>query len=272
MREPSLMRVEAGLYLERMRAPSRPIFVRNTMHGLILVLSGSKRVREEGEEWRLCAGEGLFFAQGNHFVSHNSPDYRALTLFFDDDYLLGLIRRHELPFAREESQRAGISFGPADALGALLSSLVSTLDDGHFQEEIVRLKCELLLLESWAAHAEEVGRFFSHVRRSAPDCMWRILEEHLDTLHSVEEMGRLLEMSPSAFHRRFVKEFGMRPGEWLESRRMQKARHLLLDTRRSVSEIAAECGYATVSHFIARFRKRYGATPERFRRENDIRR
>lgn len=47
--------------------------------------------------------------------------------------------------------------------------------------------------------------------------------------------------------------------------RMEAACDLLKRTRRSVSDIALECGYADASHFGVAFRRRLGITPSEFR-------
>jgi methylphosphotriester-DNA--protein-cysteine methyltransferase len=44
------------------------------------------------------------------------------------------------------------------------------------------------------------------------------------------------------------------------------ARMLILETDRSIKEIAAEVGYKHVAHFSAAFRRRFGDAPSSFRK------
>lgn len=54
--------------------------------------------------------------------------------------------------------------------------------------------------------------------------------------------------------------------ECLFNYKMELARKLLLDTNRTIADIAFDCGYSHGSHFIAAFRKKHGVTPNEFRK------
>ncbi|MFG6403617.1 AraC family transcriptional regulator [Microbacterium sp. P04] len=49
--------------------------------------------------------------------------------------------------------------------------------------------------------------------------------------------------------------------------RLERARHLLLETNETVSRVALSVGYVDVTHFIRSFREATGATPAQWRRE-----
>ena len=51
---------------------------------------------------------------------------------------------------------------------------------------------------------------------------------------------------------------------WREMR-LQHLRWRLLNTTRSIAEIAFECGFSDSSHFSRWFKKKYGAPPRRYR-------
>lgn len=53
--------------------------------------------------------------------------------------------------------------------------------------------------------------------------------------------------------------------------RLQRARHMLADTHRSVAEIAEICGFGGAPQFIRRFRRRYGVSPLQWRRNIGLR-
>jgi AraC-like DNA-binding protein len=55
---------------------------------------------------------------------------------------------------------------------------------------------------------------------------------------------------------------------YLLRRRLERAAELLQNAfyaNRSITDIALECGFNSVSHFGQSFRQRYGRTPRRFR-------
>jgi len=45
---------------------------------------------------------------------------------------------------------------------------------------------------------------------------------------------------------------------------MEYARKLLTTRKYNISEVSFEVGYSTSSHFIAAFKKKFGATPKRY--------
>jgi AraC-like DNA-binding protein len=56
-------------------------------------------------------------------------------------------------------------------------------------------------------------------------------------------------------------------GEIIETRKLIEAKHLLLSTDKSVSEIGFELGYKEKSYFTNVFKKKLGLTPTEFREE-----
>lgn len=83
---------------------------------------------------------------------------------------------------------------------------------------------------------------------------------------TVEEIAAQAEMSKYHFSRFFKKTTGISPYEYVLLCRVNKAKHLLKSTTRSIEEIAYSVGYNSVSNFIHSFEKKVGQTPGQFRR------
>ncbi len=83
---------------------------------------------------------------------------------------------------------------------------------------------------------------------------------------SVEDIAKYCSMSMSTFKRRCIDYYGLSPHRLIINCRMALAIKLLKTTILPLSEIAQRCGYATVSHFIATFRRHHGTTPSCYRR------
>lgn len=92
------------------------------------------------------------------------------------------------------------------------------------------------------------------------------IEQHFASSISMSEMAALAGLSATHFNRQFQKLLRMTPSQYLRTVRVQAAERLLLNTSRSLSEIAAEVGYADQSHLTREFRKQTGMTPAAFRR------
>lgn len=68
----------------------------------------------------------------------------------------------------------------------------------------------------------------------------------------------------------FSQHFNTSFTEYLNSIRLKKAQELLLTSTLTLSDIALTCGYADLSYFSKLFKKYYGTSPSRYRRENKL--
>ena len=73
-------------------------------------------------------------------------------------------------------------------------------------------------------------------------------------------------LSLAYFSTLFKNTVGVKFGEYLIQLKVGRAKGLLLTTDKSITYIAYETGFASSSHFIARFREIEGTTPAKFRR------
>lgn len=94
----------------------------------------------------------------------------------------------------------------------------------------------------------------------------RIENEFLEN-PSVKELCASVGMSESKANRAFKQLFNFTIAGFLHNCKLQYAHAMLSERKRNVSECAFEIGYASISHFIAAYRKQYGQTPgDAFRR------
>ncbi|WP_253577832.1 AraC family transcriptional regulator [Burkholderia multivorans] len=64
-----------------------------------------------------------------------------------------------------------------------------------------------------------------------------------------------------SFIRRFRQANGLTPHQYIVENRLQAARRLIERGECDVTEAALDCGFSSVSHFSATFRKRWGVSP-----------
>jgi AraC family transcriptional regulator len=84
---------------------------------------------------------------------------------------------------------------------------------------------------------------------------------------SLPRLAREAEMSEFHFSRMFKRTTGRSPSQYFISLKMERARTLLRQTRKSVIEIGLELGYTSPSHFAQVFRRETGSTPGAYRRQ-----
>lgn len=94
------------------------------------------------------------------------------------------------------------------------------------------------------------------------------MELHYAEDISVTELANLGYELVSCFMRRFKKETGITPMEYLNGIRMKKACTFLKEDDISVLKIAEKCGFETEEKFRTRFKEKFGVSPEQYREVN----
>jgi AraC family transcriptional regulator len=96
------------------------------------------------------------------------------------------------------------------------------------------------------------------------------LEAHYHEKISLESIASGMRLTPSAFSHRFRAAVGASPMEFLQAKRFDMARQLLLETNLTIDAVAKQSGFATGFYFSRLWTKRYGVAPARFRRSHRI--
>lgn len=88
---------------------------------------------------------------------------------------------------------------------------------------------------------------------------------HLSENIRLEDMAAAAGLSAFHFSRMFKKTTGLTPHRYLMNARLEKAKALLRECERSLTEIAAECGFWDQSHMSKVFRRLAGISPVQYR-------
>lgn len=92
-----------------------------------------------------------------------------------------------------------------------------------------------------------------------------LIKDNLGVEVTVSDLADSIGVSPSYFHRAFKASFGMTPHHFILRERIAQAKSMLTEARQSVSDIAAELGFSSHSHFTRNFHRLTGVTPSQFR-------
>ncbi|MFT3690970.1 helix-turn-helix domain-containing protein [Paenirhodobacter sp.] len=96
-----------------------------------------------------------------------------------------------------------------------------------------------------------------------------LLSERLAGPITMAEIEQAAGLSHVTLNRIFRAETGMTIFARLREMRIEAAERMIRHTDRSITEIAAECGFADASHLSRVFRKRYGTTAGAWRRRGN---
>lgn len=84
---------------------------------------------------------------------------------------------------------------------------------------------------------------------------------------TAKDGAKMANLSYSYFSRLFNSVMNMGFNEYLTAVRVSKSEKLLLDTDKSITEIAYECGFSTSSYFIMKFKEKNRIPPLGFRKK-----
>jgi AraC-like DNA-binding protein len=282
-----------GLVIYRFTSPAGPTWEEIQSLSLCIIAQGRKSVTADGQTFVYDPFHYLVLRSHLHFqaeileASAGRP-FLSFVLQIDPAVVRQvssdmLIRRTTAFRPRAEQGRpsgdAFVSAMDTELLGAVLRFLRATraaadrrvLAPLYLREMVYRVLqreqyARLLALAAAESAANPVSAVLEYVRG------------HLAEPLTVADMAERVSLSPSAFAHLFRDITGRSPYQFLKEMRLDRARELLVDGNLAVARISKEVGYASVSHFIAEFRGRFGVTPRAYcdahatRRELDLQR
>lgn len=92
----------------------------------------------------------------------------------------------------------------------------------------------------------------------------QFMEQNFSRHLTVGDISESANMSQSHFDRKFQKEYGCSPKQYLNRLRIEKAKIYLQLNEESMTNIAFKCGFSNASHFSYYFRKVTGKTPSSY--------
>lgn len=85
---------------------------------------------------------------------------------------------------------------------------------------------------------------------------------------SLQDIAAKVHASPAYLSRKFSEEVGTPLIDHLTVYRLEKAKHLLATTNKSISEIAEKTGFNSLHYFSSQFKKKEKMTPKQYREQN----
>ncbi|TDL80353.1 bifunctional transcriptional activator/DNA repair enzyme AdaA [Peribacillus frigoritolerans] len=91
------------------------------------------------------------------------------------------------------------------------------------------------------------------------------LADHLADEMTLGKLAEKLYISPFHLQRIFKDETNTSPSKYLQDKRVQHAKQLILETELPIHEIAYAAGFKNAAHFLAVFKKKTSLSPTEFR-------
>ncbi len=223
--------------------------------------SGRGIVKVRGEEYILNEGEGLLTAPFiPHSYTKDSPEWITLFAAFTgriDSSILSITGYRSVLFIDRER---GLKI--KELVDEIMEKWEMLSTDTYAQS----IYCYRMLMNfTDSALNQTLSDDPLYLRYVEP--VIKEIESHYDTELTVQELSRMVYVTPQYLSRLFGRFLGCSVYEYLTSCRINHARELLIMyPHLKVQQIARQSGYSDVSHFIAMFRKATGITPLEFRK------
>lgn len=153
-----------------------------------------------------------------------------------------------------------------------MASAQQTGETGWFAEQFHTIM-QALLAQQQATQTEVAA--LPYLRPATRDELYRrvyLAREYmlasLDQPLTVDDLAAQACLSPNHFLRTFKQIFHQTPHQYLVEQRLLRAVHLLHSTALTVTEIGLAVGFESLGSFSWRFRRRFGQSPEQYRRAN----
>ena len=94
----------------------------------------------------------------------------------------------------------------------------------------------------------------------------RFIRENLHTDITLDMLCRRASMSKPNFFRQFKLHFGITPTDFINRERIQRAKQVLAQPQKSVTDASYSAGFNNLNYFIKVFKKMEGLTPSNFKK------
>lgn len=290
-----LVRLRACVYFVKNMAPGWGIEAPPTVNGpLHMVLEGACVLRHAGRDTRLKAGDAVLLPKGaGHTMLGDAaarpepgPDVvkrlmavpgegprtggaRMLCGHFEWDGTLDHPVFQELP---EVIIVRGVFDREGAGLFRTVVGLITSERDGEAPgaSAVADRMGEVLfvsLLRAWMAEHEPAHGVLATMHDARLNRALTYIHENHATPVDLNILAREAGMSRTAFATRFAHVMGRPPATYLTEWRMLQARRMLTRSEAPISQITEAVGYGSDAAFVRAFKRRFGETPARLRRQ-----
>jgi transcriptional regulator GlxA family with amidase domain len=154
---------------------------------------------------------------------------------------------------------------------AALDMVLSIIQHDHGETVATRV-CEQCLADR-VRHARDRQRLPMRAKLGLQNAklmfVVELMEANIEEPLSLVELAKYVHLSRRQIERLFRQGVGMSPARYYLEIRLDRARHLLLQSTLPIVDIAVACGFVSASHFSKCFREVYGQSPAETRLARD---
>lgn len=150
-----------------------------------------------------------------------------------------------------------------------LKTLVKSLPQQYASEDLDNPTYGVLLRLSLCSILLDVAKQVANSKLSQPtetaQAAIQYMQQHLSEEFSIEQIAEALGCSRAWLFEVFKESTGLSPNDYLQRLRISRAQAMLVESKKTITEIAMDCGFSTSQYFSSVFRKYSGITPSSYR-------
>lgn len=188
--------------------------------------------------------------------------YFCKLFFFSEKTLIDFLEKHSEYYQIAKEEIPYFIIRNDTYITSYLNSL-STISEVPtvFMENLLSVKFEELMLYLLQKYGKKFDLYLHSLIKNEISHFKKVIESKIHSNLKLEEIAFLCNMSLSTFKRHFMKEYKVSPGKWLQEKRLQKARKILIEGSLKPSDIYLDFGYNNLSNFSAAFKNKFGVSP-----------
>jgi len=239
------------------------------------ISSGKKVWRTIYNSYEVEDGDIIFVKKGANLTHQFFGDeFCAIFMFVPDDFIKAFLKRNDslLNTGQKDLSRqdAVLRVQPDELLKNYRDSIQSYLWlPEKPNQQLLLLKFEELLVSLFSNEKHrELTDYFISLSQDRQYHMTRVMEENFAYNLKLDDYAQLCHMSLSTFKRSFKEHYHTTPAAWLQARKLEYARHQVVNSDLTINQLALESGFEDPSHFIRVFKQKFDLTPFQFRQQH----
>lgn len=237
---------------------------------LLYCLEGELEITLFSNSIILNKGDYIYIAQNTPHATISHSDYNehicikfansilhvpASRSIPSEDYFVSLLNEYEIFRKSDENQK--LIYDLFD------SSIKNFSHDDYFKR--LTLRANIMTIMSYIFKEALSGTDITNRQISNNfSSVFEYIDQNFATI-TLEEAAKYCTMSYSYFSRNFKSEFGISFSNYVIKKRIEKSLDYLSNSNMSLNDIALECGFSNLSHYIKCFNEEKGMTPKKFR-------
>ncbi len=242
----------------------------HSWYELFYLISGECILNVDGNLWRLGAGSIAIFPpdvlHSTAYTGTNSA--QRMCIEFSQNYIEPLLESTDMQKLFEPliHTPVSLSLNSSVSFNRTVSDILEEQQNDDTFSDLLKT-CQLnrlliyLIRDFHSIPAMPPKKFHDNTIHLALFYIERNFHNHI----TLDSLASIYHLNPSYFSKKFKTACGMGFKEYLTNFRIVHSEKLLLETQKSITEIAFECGFESSNYYGDAFRRKNGVSPSRFR-------